>query len=196
MEFLDPDNEYCPFFELFKGNVRLLFSIEASVRDEAIARILYMLLSYEQGASYLPNISNISDVIPNSVCILDSSYDPQKVAALQSGTYDRTSMRPLIDLLACNDVEPSVRKATFTQLNVMVQDPQLNDILNKENGLFLVLQALQNSLKVLLRYYHIRLFLIDFSSDRTSHRLPRYCYSSRWHHCEDVCAVSEIPKIR
>lgn len=148
MEFLDPDNVYCSFIELFKGNIRLLFNIEATVRDEAIARILYMLLSYEQADSYLPNISNISDVIPNSVCILDSTYDPQKMAALQSGTYDSKSMRPLIELLACNDVEPSVRKATFTQLNVMVQDPQLNDVFNQEDGLLLVLQALQNSLKV------------------------------------------------
>lgn len=156
MEFLDPDNIYCPFIELFKGNIRLLFSTEATVRDEAVARLLYMLLSYEPAESYLPNISNITDVIPNSVCILESSYDPQKVAALQSGTFDRTSMRPLIELLACNDVEPSVRKATFTQLNVMVQDPQLNDVLNQENGLFLVLQALENSMKVsVLKLMHL-----------------------------------------
>lgn len=148
IEFFDPDNVYCSFLEIFKGNVRLLFNTEATVRDEAVARLLYMLLSHEQADSYLPNINNISDIIPNSVCLIKSPYDPQKVAALQSGTYDTTSMRPLIELLECNDVEPSVRKATFTQLNVMVQDPQLNDILNQENGLFLVLQALQNSIKV------------------------------------------------
>lgn len=60
-----------------------------------------------------------------------------------------STVYPLMDLLDSLNIEPVVRKTTLNQLNVMAQDPQLTDIINERNGLFLILSALDDSLKVI-----------------------------------------------
>lgn len=57
-------------------------------------------------------------------------------------------MRALLELLNSPDVEPSIRKTTLLQLNVMSQDPDLAEFIHNEYGWSLVLQAIENALKV------------------------------------------------
>lgn len=63
-------------------------------------------------------------------------------------TTQASTVYPLIELLESSNIEPVVRKTTLNQLNVMAQDPQLTAIINERNGLFLILSALDDSLKV------------------------------------------------
>lgn len=130
----------------------MLFNKNAVVRDEAIARLLYMLLSQPESDQYLPKINQITDVIPNHICMLNLPIDLKKNIVVN--VYRESPIYPLLELLSSDtEIEPSVRKATFLQLNIMAQDPKLNDIIHDENGLFLVLNALQNALKVSLFIY-------------------------------------------
>lgn len=61
-------------------------------------------------------------------------------------------MHPLIELLQTSNMEPSERKTSFLQLNILAQDPELNEIFHNANGLYLCLEALQNALKVSLTF--------------------------------------------
>lgn len=60
-------------------------------------------------------------------------------------------MHSLIELLQTANMEPSERKTSFLQLNILTQDPELNEIFHNANGFYLCLEALQNALKVSLQ---------------------------------------------
>lgn len=66
-------------------------------------------------------------------------------------------MDSLIELLQSSNMEPSERKTSFLQLNILTQDPELTEIFHKANGLYMCLQALQNALKVSFVKFFIRL---------------------------------------
>lgn len=62
--------------------------------------------------------------------------------------FQRHSMDSLIELLQTSNMEPSERKTSFLQLNILTQDPELTEIFHNANGLYLCMDALQNALKV------------------------------------------------
>lgn len=60
-------------------------------------------------------------------------------------------MQSLIELLQTANMEPNERKTSFLQLNILTQDPELNEMFHNANGLYLCLDALQSALKVSLQ---------------------------------------------
>lgn len=62
-------------------------------------------------------------------------------------------MYPLIELLNNDNIEPSIRKTTLMQLNVMARDPKLNAIIHNSSGLLLMLTTIKKSLMVCLKLY-------------------------------------------
>lgn len=57
-------------------------------------------------------------------------------------------MDSLMEVLQTSNMEPSERKTSFLQLNILTQDPELTEIFHNSNGIYLCLEALQNALKV------------------------------------------------
>lgn len=57
-------------------------------------------------------------------------------------------MDSLIELLQTSNMDPSERKTSFLQLNILTQDPELTEIFHNASGLYVCLDALQNALKV------------------------------------------------
>lgn len=69
-----------PALQILKGNIRFLYSKEATVRDEAITRLLHLITMGTESNSpkYLPNVMHITDTINNNLCILDTPMDIRK----------------------------------------------------------------------------------------------------------------------
>lgn len=59
-------------------------------------------------------------------------------------------MDSLIELIQTSNMEPSERKTSFLQLNILTQDPELTEIFHNANGFYLCLETLENALKVSL----------------------------------------------
>lgn len=76
LAMLTPDSDL-PTQYLVQGNVVLLFNNEYHIRQDALAALMYLLLDQDDADHYLPNIHNISDVIPSSICIIDSPINPK-----------------------------------------------------------------------------------------------------------------------
>lgn len=74
---LTPDSDL-PTQYLVQGNVILLFNTDYHIRQDAVAALMYLLLDQDDADIYLPNIQNITDVIPSNVCILDSAINPKQ----------------------------------------------------------------------------------------------------------------------
>lgn len=82
---LTPDSDL-PTQYLVQGNVVLLFNHDYQIRQDAVAALMYLLLDQNDAELYLPNIQNITDVIPSNICILDSSINPKQKCI--SGVYE------------------------------------------------------------------------------------------------------------
>lgn len=145
--FLNPDNAtilHSPL-AILVGNLRLLFQPIASVRDEAIARLLYHLVSQPDAAQYLPNVANITDLIPNDLCVCASPWNAQ-AAAEAPPLYDAATLDSLIAMLASSaGVEPAVRRSTLLQLGCLLVDPTLCARFERQAGLSLTAIALRNA---------------------------------------------------
>lgn len=72
-----------------------------------------------------------------------SLYNLHKISYLQ-----QSYVTPMIKLLNSPDVEPSIRRTTLIQLNVMLQDPSIVDYFFNCNGLTIVVDILKQSLLV------------------------------------------------
>lgn len=74
---LNPESDL-PTQYLVQGNVILLFNSDYRIRQDAVAALMYLLLDQEDAELYLPNIQNITDVIPSNICILDNLINPKQ----------------------------------------------------------------------------------------------------------------------
>lgn len=128
------------------SNARLLFHPLAPVRDEAMARLLYQLAAQPDAARQLPNVANITDVLPNDLCCIASPWNSQQAQAA-AGLYDAATLDALVALLASDAgrVEPAVRRSALLQLGCMVGDPLLCARFERQRGLALAVRALRDA---------------------------------------------------
>lgn len=74
---LTPDSDL-PTQYLVQGNIILLFNKDYHIRQDALAALMYLLLDQDDAELYLPNIQNITDVIPSNICLVDSLISPKQ----------------------------------------------------------------------------------------------------------------------
>lgn len=150
LNLLNPDNiNTAPNFTAvacLSGNIRLLFHPLAPVRDEAMARLLYQLAAQPDAARQLPNVANITDVLPNDLCCIASQWDARQARAA-AGLYDAATLDALVALLATETgrVEPAVRRSALLQIGCMVGDPRLCARFEQQRGLALTVRALRDA---------------------------------------------------
>lgn len=139
------DENRLPSLRLFQSNVVLLFSRDDSIRDEASYRLSFMLQKNELAANYLPNINFYNDIVPNNLCVVDAFVNPEwhNVTDLYEASY----VQPMIELLNAADVEPSIRRTTLVQLNVMLQDASVARHFYDTDGMLHVLRIFDESLR-------------------------------------------------
>lgn len=145
LKLLNPDLSVVNPDELLLANIRLLFHKSDKVRSEALSRVLYCVSLHPDADLYLPNISNISDVIPSDICVVPNQWDAT-VSAATPILYTPETVTALVTSLATVGVNPKVRRVTLMQLNVIAAVPSLCKIIKDHNGLEHTIDALRNSL--------------------------------------------------
>uniref|UniRef100_A0A182WF54 Rotatin N-terminal domain-containing protein n=1 Tax=Anopheles minimus TaxID=112268 RepID=A0A182WF54_9DIPT len=135
-----------PWLETLQGNLRLMFHVHGSIREEALTRVLFLLSSVERSEEFAPRIEHIGDTIPNSICMLPVPYGVgrQQIA----NVYDVGAVKPLLDALEQENGDPALRRSALTQLNVMADDPVLCEEIHNTSGWALVMEALCRSLQI------------------------------------------------
>ncbi|KAL7292988.1 hypothetical protein TKK_0013438 [Trichogramma kaykai] len=136
-KMFDPDissSIQLPFIEVLKGNVRFLFFPMSEIRDEALCRILWMLSQEKNSTQKLPRLTSLHGLPLSSLCV----FDQQNTARRSEGTYQRSSLSSVLDMLRSGNVEPTVRKSALVQISVMLSDSSLHKPFIAENGISLV----------------------------------------------------------
>lgn len=123
----------------------LLFNRSSTVRSEALYRLSYIAQSMPNASAYLPNMNHVIDIIPDNLCILNTTIDPNSNDF--SDLYEKSYIEPMIEILNASNTEPSVRHSTLVQLNVMVADPKVAKHFFKLDGIRTILDILDDSLR-------------------------------------------------
>lgn len=136
---------HLPFDDLLLANIRLLFHKSVDVRNEALSRVMFIVSSHPDADRFLPNINNITDVVPSDICVVRNQWDPS-VSASTPTLYTPDIVISLINSLAATGVDPKMRRVTLMQLNVIATVPSVCKTIVNHNGLQHAVDALRNSL--------------------------------------------------
>nr|CAD7570235.1 unnamed protein product [Timema californicum] len=147
-KMLDPDvssSILLPTLTALKGNLCLLFSTEPSLRDEAIARLTWLLTKEEKSYEKFPNFSALRGVVLNNICMVEK---PLKMVDKRTtgAFYEASSLCQVVELLESSFVEPLVRKSALTQISAMLEDPSLHTPFMEQGGVETVLKIFQSAM--------------------------------------------------
>nr|CAD7257485.1 unnamed protein product [Timema shepardi] len=178
-KMLDPDvssSILLPTLTALKGNLCLLFSTEPSLRDEAIARLTWLLTKEEKSYEKFPNFSALRGVVLNNICMVEKPLkmvDKRTTSAFyEVWTGSRNVLREnvgnlsipesrggknpfparasslcqVVELLESSFVEPLVRKSALTQISAMLEDPSLHTPFMEQGGVETVLKIFQSAM--------------------------------------------------
>ncbi|XP_063972672.1 rotatin [Diachasmimorpha longicaudata] len=144
-KMLDPDMYKeigLTYLEVLKGNIRLLFAADGSIREESIFRLIYLLGMEQDSSSKRPRLSSLHGLPLSSLLILERQCTFKK----PQGTYERSNLSSVLEMLKMPNVEPKVRKSALIQVSVMLTDTSLHKIFIKEKGLETILEIFERSL--------------------------------------------------
>ena len=149
LKLYDPDLKLLPYMCILKGNFILLFHTKLEIRSEALSRLIYSISSLTDADKYVPNLIEIGDTLSNDICVQSSHREYTNIFRDHSplGSDVIISLNNLLQLLESPDVEPLIRKTTLMQINVLCTNWCLVGELCKSGAHYLVLQALENSLR-------------------------------------------------
>ncbi|XP_059622683.1 protein rotatin homolog [Phlebotomus argentipes] len=146
LSLLHPDGEFTSAQEVVESTVRFLFCPDPSVRDEAVSRILYSVNNFSKSEAFIPKISHIADTVANDLIIVD--YQVDMAARFKADSHQEAFVDSLLGILKADNVEPSVRKNTVMQLNLLAMDPNVNEHLVESQGWMTIAEVLDNCFKV------------------------------------------------
>ncbi|KAK2582399.1 hypothetical protein KPH14_004718 [Odynerus spinipes] len=144
-KMLDPDisnSIHLPYLEVLKGNLRLLFSTDSDVREEASCRLIWLLSKEKHSSKKFPRLSSLHGLPLSSLCI----FERQSVFKRLEGNYQRSSLTSVLEMLSDPELDPKMRKSALVQINVMLTDTSLHKLFIDENGLSLILQMFNSAL--------------------------------------------------
>ncbi|XP_015116754.1 rotatin [Diachasma alloeum] len=144
-KMLDPDMYKeigLTYLEVLKGNIRLLFASDGAIREESVFRLIYLLGMEKDSSSKRPRLSSLHGLPLSSLLILERQCSFKK----PEGTYERSNLSSVLEMLRMPNVEPKVRKSALIQVSVMLTDTSLHKIFMKEKGLETILEIFERSL--------------------------------------------------
>ncbi|XP_024221639.1 rotatin isoform X2 [Bombus impatiens] len=144
-KIFDPDvstNIQLPYIEVLKGNLRFLFSSDEDIRYEAVCRLIWLLGKEKDSVKKLPRLSSLHDLPLSSLCI----FDRQRVFKRSEGSYQRSNLLSVLEMLNEPNVDPKIRKSALVQISVMLTDSSLHKLFITENGLSLILNIFNSAL--------------------------------------------------
>ncbi|XP_008548822.1 rotatin [Microplitis demolitor] len=144
-KMFDPDiatSIQLPHLEVLKGNARYLFSSDGAIREEAACRLIYLLGTEKNSSDKLPHLASLHGLPLGSLLILDRQVSFKKI----EGSYQRSSLLSVVEMLKTKNVEPKVRKSALVQISVMLTDSSLHKLFLKESGFKIILDIFDKSL--------------------------------------------------
>lgn len=151
LEMFDPDPLELPFHEILQGNLRFMFNEDASIRSEALVRLMYIVDSMPEAKDYTPDIRQMSDAIHDDVFILEGAVDVTRRFSSE-GHFDESAIYSLVNLLKAEEgsvnSNVALRKSALMQLNSMATDPKLNGIIHDLDAWYSILMVIDNALRV------------------------------------------------
>ncbi|XP_076279078.1 rotatin homolog anastral spindle 3 isoform X3 [Lasioglossum baleicum] len=144
-KLFDPDvssSIQLPYIEVFKGNLRYLFSLEGDIREEAVCRLIWLLGKEKDSVQKLPRLASLHGLPLNSLCILEHQACLRK----STGNYQRSNLLSVIEMLNEPNLDPKMRKSALVQISVMLSDTSLHKLFIHENGLTLILKIFNSAL--------------------------------------------------
>ncbi|XP_054263867.1 rotatin [Macrosteles quadrilineatus] len=132
LNMLDPDIANCSILsniQVLLGNARLLFHKDTIIREEAVARLLWLTGLTD------PHNKRLADL-----CVLDVAVTGHTPV---TGMYEASSVVRVVELLSAPSVEARVRQSAITQLSVMTEDPRLHQVFIDNRGVELFISILQ-----------------------------------------------------
>lgn len=151
LEMFDPDPMELPYNDILQGNIRFMFNEDASIRSEALVRLMYIVDSRPEAKDYTPDIRAMSDAIHDDVCVLEGAVDVTR-RFCDEGHFDETAIYSLVNLLKdeapTNSNTPMIRKSALMQLNSMAADSKLNAMMHDLDAWYSILIVIDNGLKV------------------------------------------------
>lgn len=145
LKMLDPDvsnDIQLSYIEVLKGNLRLLFASDPEVREEAVCRLIWLLGKESGSMQKLPKLSSLHGLPLNSLCIFDRIVPFKR----PDGSYQRSSLFSVLEMLKTSNVEPKIRKSALIQVSVMMTDVSLHKLFIAENGLQIILEIFSSAL--------------------------------------------------
>ncbi|XP_053987608.1 rotatin [Hylaeus volcanicus] len=144
-KIFDPDissNIQLPYIEVFKGNLRYLFSPDSTIREEAVCRLIWLLGKEKDSVKKLPRLSSLHGLPLSSLCILENQTSGKK----SGSSYQRSNLLSVLEMLREPNIDPKIRKSALVQISVMLSDNSLHKLFISENGLPLILEIFNSAL--------------------------------------------------
>ncbi|XP_014254359.1 rotatin-like [Cimex lectularius] len=133
LQMLDPDTSkeiMLPVMEVLTGNIRLMMSKSKDCKNEATARVIYLL--------NIPSNLDINESFnlgDNPISSRSSAY----------GGYEEGSLIKVLEVLATNPSDPQILKSALTQLSLIMEDKCLHIPFLDYKGLNVILSFLHSS---------------------------------------------------
>ncbi|XP_065371111.1 protein rotatin homolog [Calliphora vicina] len=149
LKLYDPDLRQLPYVSVLQGNLGFLFHSNADRRSEALTRLIYTLNSLKDAEKYEPNLIEISDTLPNDICLQNTAREYRNIFSdrLPVRCDVVASLNNLLDLLDSPDVEPLIRKTSLMQINVLCCNWRITAELCSVGACYLILKAIENALQ-------------------------------------------------
>lgn len=129
-----------------QSNVALLFARDRTIQIEAKNRVLYILQTMPNAEHYLPNIEQICDIVPDSLCSMEQ-FSNQNWNGFEA-LYTLQFLQNLLETITNPASDPTERFTSLNQLNMALKDSMIAEKFCQSNGLKIVLSILDKSLRV------------------------------------------------
>lgn len=143
---LDPAiaSDNLSLLDKLRGNLRLMFSPDSSLREEAVKRLCWFLAN-ESGANLrLPNMSGFDLHQLAALFIVENPHylDEDNTRSV----FQPDGLKQVYDIFIANPVDAGVKKSASDQLAIMLQDPHLHAVFRASGGLEAILSILHQSM--------------------------------------------------
>ncbi|XP_070189691.1 rotatin-like isoform X1 [Littorina saxatilis] len=135
-----------------RGNLRLMFSAEAGLRDEAVKRLCWFLANESGGSGRLPNSGQLDPRQLPSLFIMETQHflDEDNTRSV----FQVDGLKQVYNIFTADPVDPGVKKSAADQMAIMLQDPHLHGAFRESGGLEVVLSTLRQSMNAPSRTEH------------------------------------------
>ncbi|XP_034951407.1 rotatin [Chelonus insularis] len=148
-KMFDPDisvDIQLPHTEVIKGNMRFLFSLDNTIREEGSCRLIYLLENEKNSTEKLPRLASLHG-LPLASLIFNHVEENRPVLLSFDGKYEKSSILSVLEMFKVTpSVEPKIRKSALVQLSVILTDKSLHELFLRENGLSYILEIFEKAL--------------------------------------------------